>query len=79
LSTLRERFERGEFDKPLIDFFKQHRGSVPLCCYECKKWNKEWYFRCHTLKNWCREKTFRKKCFKCQKEIEELLDEKGYL
>jgi hypothetical protein len=78
LTTVRERIEEGQFYPWLINYFVKHKGQVPLCCFSSKKGEKGkkgWVVNCTWLHSQGIEDMpypdFKKKCLKCQEEIEQ--------
>lgn len=34
MTSLRKRFEMGDFSEAFLAFWREHRGNSPLCCYD---------------------------------------------
>lgn len=76
MTTIRELCEYPNIPTFAKDFFRMNRGKVPLCCFETKRENSEWLITCSWLKEWYNYSDFKKKCLKCQEEIQKILGEK---
>ena len=73
MTTLREHLERGSLVGKIYEFYLEHKGQVPLCCFENKWINGVWMITCCWLKDYMTFEEFEKKCLQCQKEMEEKL------
>jgi len=77
MTSLRKRFEAGEIT-PFLEFWKQHKGNAPLCCYTLEKQKDgKWKMKCDSSP-WLEPEDFKEFCLKCQKEIEEILKRNGF-
>ena len=34
MTSLRKRFEQGDFSESFLDFWNKYKGQTPLCCYD---------------------------------------------
>lgn len=82
MTSLRGRLDQGILMKADIEFFKQNKGSVPLCCCEIRFREpltylklKEPLFKCDQCAVRLPMSTFRPFCLKCQEYIEKKLKE----
>lgn len=85
MTTIRERVEEGDISEWIVRWFKSHKDSTPMCCYEMKKTVKGWLIRCHWLEvkdnigqGWLSYDEFCETCLKCQKEIERRIKDAGF-
>lgn len=40
MTSLRKRFEMGDFSEPFLAFWAAHKNSTPLCCYDMQLFDK---------------------------------------
>lgn len=80
MTTIREYIEDQNISEPILQWYNDHKGSIPLCCYEMRKTVRGWLIRCHWLQlqddtgaGWCTEEEFKEKCLECQAIIEKKL------
>jgi len=74
LTTVRKHVENGNIEF-ILDYWKSHKGQVPLCCFEVVyKKDRTFMISCAWLEGKYTYAEFTILCLVCQKEIEKKID-----
>lgn len=84
MSSLRKRLDEGRFTETELQFFREQRGSTPLCCCEYNfidpltgKRYPEPLLKCDQMDKPVPMSEFKVLCLKCQDEMAKKLGEAG--